>query len=141
MALQVLYEADSRRTPPGAILERTFKDNPLPPEGQVLTRELVDGVHAHTKALDQKIGKYAPAYPVDQLSVIDRNILRIAMFELLMNNKTPPKVAVNEAVELAKLFGSTDIHRFINGVLGSALKDAAPDQGISPPGGNSGDGL
>ena len=71
--------------------------------------------------MDNVITRYAPAWPVSQLSVIDRNILRIALFELIYTPGTPRKTAINEAVELAKIFGSESSARFVNGVLGSAM--------------------
>ncbi len=74
--------------------------------------------------LNRLIGKYAPEWPVEQLAIVDRNILRMALFELgATEATTPPKVVINEAVELAKLFGSDSSPRFVNGVLGSALAE------------------
>ena len=93
----------------------------LPQEAKSLAQELVQGVTEHRPRLDAVIQEHAPTWPVDQLSALDRNILRIAIFEILMNNETPPKAAINEAVELAKLFGSEGLHRFVNGVLGSVM--------------------
>ena len=92
-------------------------------EAVSLARELVDGVKTESLALDQKIYDYAPAWPTDQLSVVDRNILRIALFEVLVQKKAPLKSVVNEAVELAKDFGSDTSARFVNGVLGSVVSD------------------
>ncbi len=80
---------------------------------------LVEGVLARTKALDDLIARYAPEWPVDQMAIIDRNILRIAIYEIATSENTPIKVAINEAVELAKVFGSGSSRRFVNGVLGS----------------------
>ena len=73
------------------------------------------------EGLDALIHKYAPAWPVQQIAVIDRNVLRIAIYELSGATGTPPKVAINEAVDLAKLFGSDNSSRFVNGVLGAAM--------------------
>ena len=84
-------------------------------------QKLLSGVSKNRSGLDNVIRRYAPAWPVNQLSVIDRNILRIALFELLYTPGTPRKTAINEAVELAKVFGSESSARFINGVLGSAM--------------------
>ena len=84
-------------------------------------RELVTGVMLELVALDHKIYDYAPAWPTDQLSVVDRNILRIALYEVLFQKKAPLKSVVNEAVELAKAFGSDTSARFVNGVLGSVV--------------------
>ena len=86
-------------------------------------RELVTGVMLELVALDHKIYDYAPAWPTDQLSVVDRNILRIALYEVLFQKKAPLKSVVNEAVELAKAFGSDTSARFVNGVLGSVVSD------------------
>ena len=86
-------------------------------------RELLDGVGCESIALDQQIYEYAPAWPTAQLSVVDRNILRIALYEVLFQKKAPLKSVVNEAVELAKAFGSDTSARFVNGVLGSVVSD------------------
>ena len=86
-------------------------------------RELVTGVMLELVALDHKIYDYAPAWPTYQLSVVDRNILRIALYEVLFHKKAPFKSVVNEAVELAKAFGSDTSARFVNGVLGSVVSD------------------
>jgi len=69
--------------------------------------------------IDSYIKRFAPAWPIEQISIIDRNILRLAIFEILINNRVPIKVAINEAVELAKAFGSNSSSKFINGVLGA----------------------
>jgi N utilization substance protein B len=82
---------------------------------------LLRGVFDNCPDLDGLISRYAPAWPVSQLSLIDRNILRIALFELLHNPGTPKKTAINEAVALAKVFGSESSARFVNGVLGSVM--------------------
>ena len=81
--------------------------------------ELVKGVIGNKDLIDSSIRKYAPNWPVEQLSAVDRNILRLAIFEILIDNKVPLKAAINEAVELAKIFGSYNSSKFINGVLGS----------------------
>ncbi|MSQ25323.1 MAG: transcription antitermination factor NusB [Dehalococcoidia bacterium] len=136
-ALQVLYEADCTGHDWRDALDRTIAEDGLPEVSATLARELTQGVMEHREQLDAVIAAHAPAFPVAQLAAIDRTILRIAIFEILMHNvtgpnagprpheKTPPKVAVNEAVELAKTFGGENLHRFINGVLGSVLDDAA----------------
>jgi len=78
-------------------------------------------VLANKAQLDEMIITYAPEWPIEQMAIIDRNILRIALFEFAIRQETPPKVAINEAVELAKLFGSDSSRRFVNGVLGTYL--------------------
>ncbi|MBN1161812.1 MAG: transcription antitermination factor NusB [Dehalococcoidales bacterium] len=119
LALQALYEVDSVARPPGMAIERLLAEAELPEEISGFSRELVNGTIMNMKEIDRNIKKYAPAYPVEQLAIIDRNILRLAIFEILFDNKVPVKVAVNEAVELAKAFGGGSSAKFINGVLGS----------------------
>ena len=83
--------------------------------------------HVYTvEELNKLIATYAPEWPIEQMAIIDRNILRIALYEFLIDGGTPPKVAINEAVELAKMFGSDSAPRFVNGVLGALVehKDA-----------------
>lgn len=81
--------------------------------------EIVSGVVPMAKVLDEHLAMYAPEWPFDEVAVIDRNILRIALWEFAVHKATPLKVAINEAVELAKIFGSDSAARFVNGVLGS----------------------
>jgi len=94
-------------------------------EVAAFARELVKGVLENRERIDEVIARAAPAYPVGQLAAIDRNILRLAIQEILMNNETPVRAAINEAVELAKKFGSDNSARFVNGVLGSVSAMAA----------------
>lgn len=84
-------------------------------------RDLALGVELWKASIDSIIARYAPAFPVEQLSVLDRNMLRIAIYELLYERDTPVKVAINEAVELAKEFGGESSPKFVNGVLGSVV--------------------
>jgi N utilization substance protein B len=85
----------------------------------------VQGVLAHQAELDALIQDNAPEWPLDQVAAIDRNILRMAVFEFVIDGNTPVKVAINEAVELAKLFGSDSSGRFVNGVLGAIVSKGA----------------
>ena len=91
----------------------------LSEENGAFARGLVTGIIQHRDEIDSHIREFAPAWPVDQLATVDRNILRLAIFEILFDNKVPVKVAISEAVELAKGFGSANSARFVNGVLGS----------------------
>ena len=120
-ALQALYEIDSTQHRAGDVVTHRLEDTPLPPEGEAFLRDLVSGIVRYRDQLDLLIHKYAPAWPVAQIAVVDRNILRIALYELSGASGTPPKVAINEAVDLAKLFGSDNSSRFVNGVLGTAM--------------------
>ena len=119
IALQTLYELDCSAHQPNEILARLLKEKPLPDEAANFARSLVDGVQQHKKNIDDTIRKFAPAFPVEQIAPIDRNILRLAIFEVLFDNRVPVKAAINEAVELAKSFGSDTSQKFVNGVLGS----------------------
>ncbi len=122
-ALQALYELDTTNHLVDEVIASRLEDRPLPPEGEAFLRRLVAGVRLYQPQLDALIQKFAPAWPVSQIAVVDRNILRIALFELSGEVDTPPKVAINEAVDLAKTFGSDSSSRFVNGVLGSAVAD------------------
>ena len=125
LALQALYEIDSTRHPAGTVLDQRLAEDPLPAEGEAFARELVTGVMKHQARLDELIQHYAPEWPVDQMAVVDRNVLRIAIYEFSISKATPIKVAINEAVELAKLFGSDSAPRFVNGVLGALATPAS----------------
>lgn len=119
--LQALYELDCTSHDVGEVLARICEEQRLPQEAFNFSEELVQGVLENKRQLDAVIEKFAPAFPPEQMSIIDRNILRLAIYEMLFSGKTPVKVAINEAVELAKSFGSDSSPRFINGVLGSIV--------------------
>jgi N utilization substance protein B len=119
VALQALYEIDAVRHDPEATVDRLLAEEKIPEENGTFVREVVKGVVRYRDKLDAHIQKFAPAWPVGQIAIIDRNILRLAIYEILLDNKVPMKVAINEAVELAKAFGGESSPRFINGVLGA----------------------
>jgi N utilization substance protein B len=119
LALQALYEIDSVARQPELVVERLLSEVDLTQENSDFVRALVAGTVNNKDEIDGHIHKLAPAWPVDQIAIIDRNIMRLAIFEILFDNKVPVKVAVNEAVELAKAFGSETSAKFINGVLGA----------------------
>jgi N utilization substance protein B len=121
LALQALFEIDSVGHKPDLVLSYLILDENLPEEGAQFAHDLVDGVTANQAKLDEIIRLHAPEWPVQQLAVIDRNILRIALYELQYTGDVPIKVAINEAIELAKTFGSDTAPRFVNGVLGAFL--------------------
>ena len=123
MALQSLYAADVRGNLADSSLEWLADEDQLPERAISLAQKLIEGVVARSPALDQIIQQFAPAWPVAQLAPVDRNILRIALLELLHSPDTPDKTAINEAVELAKVFGSENSSKFVNGVLGSVMAD------------------
>jgi len=118
-ALQTLYELDCTRHKVEETSARLRARETLAQEALSFSEELVKGVLQHKSEIDALIKKFAPAFPPEQMSIIDRNILRLAIFEISFSAKTPIKVVINEAVELAKEFGSDSSPRLINGVLGS----------------------
>jgi len=122
LALQVLYEVDIANHPPGDIYRLRLEDTPLTDELSEFARQIIFGVLPLTNILDEIIANYAPEWPLDQIAAIDRNILRMALWEFAVYHDTPLKVVINEAVELAKQYGSDSAPRFVNGVLG-ALAD------------------
>ncbi len=119
LALQALYEIDSVWHEAEEVATRLLADERLSEENTNFTRELVRGVIHNKEKIDENIRIFAPAWPIEQIPLVDRNILRLAIFEILLDNKVPVKVAINEAVELAKTFGSDNSSKFVNGVLGS----------------------
>ncbi len=119
IALQVLYEYDVTGHKPGAILEQRLEDAELDLKNAEFSRQIVFGIIPNIQNLDEVIAIHAPEWPMDQVAIIDRNILRIALWEFAILDVTPLKVAINEAVELSKVFGSDSTPRFVNGVLGS----------------------
>jgi len=119
LALQALYEIDSVGHEITGVLTHLLAGEGLSVENDAFVHELVNGVIQNKEKIDLNIQNFAPAWPVEQIPVVDRNILRLAIFEILLNNKVPVKVAINEAVELAKTFGSDNSPKFVNGVLGS----------------------
>lgn len=119
LALQVLYEVDIAKHPPADIYRSRLEETPLPEDLSDFARQIIFGVLPLTDTLDQFISKYAPEWPLNQIAAIDRNILRMALWEFAVYHDTPVKVAINEAVELAKQYGSESAPRFVNGVLGA----------------------
>lgn len=125
LAMQILYEADVAGHPASEVLERYTTDMSLPQPVRRYVERLVTGVLADQEAIDRQIAAAAPAFPVEQLPPVDRNILRIAIYELVNERDVPLKAAINEAVELAKRFGGENSSRFVNGVLGTIAGNMA----------------
>jgi N utilization substance protein B len=119
IALQALYELDITEHPVGTVLTARMADTDLDDELVEFFRSIVLNVYPIREDLDGVIADHAPEWPLDQIAVIDRNILRIALWEFAIADGIPLKVAINEAVELAKIYGSDSAPRFVNGVLGS----------------------
>ncbi len=119
VALQALYEIDLTGHPIGEVLQERNAESLLEDTLFAFAQRIVLGVIPLIDKLDALIEQYAPEWPLDQVAIIDRNILRIAIWEIAFDRQTPLKVAINEAVELAKVYGSDSTPRFVNGVLGS----------------------
>ena len=140
LAFQVLYEVDVAHHAPAAVLQRLLEEKglaadtvgdledlgrgagPVPPEAAEYARDLIGGVLRHREEIDAVIQERAPAWPLRQMSSVERTILRLGLYECCyQHGMVPVKVAINEAIEIAKLFGSDSLPRFVNGVLGSAV--------------------
>jgi len=135
ITLETLYEYDLVDHPPFEVLARRVEDQPLETTGLEFARRLIQGVIDYQQQMDRLIARYAPEWPLDQMAVIDRNILRMAIYEFLIADETPVKVAINEAVELAKIYGSDSAPRFVNGVLGTLadLAESLQAELLGPP--------
>lgn len=138
LALQILFEVDLTNHPVAEVLARHQDDPDVPPPVKEYMTRLVNGVTRDRAALDAAIAEAAPQFPVEQLPAVDRNILRVAIYELRNERDVPVKAAINEAVELAKHYGGDRSSSFVNGVLGtiagrrgSMKPDAPADDGAA----------
>ncbi|MCX6781731.1 MAG: transcription antitermination factor NusB [Candidatus Magasanikbacteria bacterium] len=137
IAMQTMFEWDFRgqdneRLP--AILEHSLAEFGEGLTEKEFTVNLINGVIANLKKIDKIITEYAPDWPIEQITVVDRNILRLGIYELAFAKEVPPKVAINEAIELAKGFGGPSSGKFVNGVLGAIFKNMAPEETKSESG-------
>ena len=133
LALQSLYEADVTPHSSAEILARIRAEGTTAAETLDYASDLVNGVRANRRTIDEHIAAAAPAFPIDQLPTIDRNVLRLAIFELMHGPDVPPRAAINEAVEIAKEFGGDGSGRFVNGVLGTIFDRLKPRPGGEEP--------
>ena len=120
--LQVLSEVDCVAHTLDDVLSYRRESQELSPMADEFLTRMTEGVLENIYELDKIITEFAPSWPISHMSVIDRNLLRMAIYEMTMRSDTPPKVAINEAVELAKVFGSESSPRFVNGVLGAVME-------------------
>ena len=137
VATQTLYEWDFRNQPDKttllAMLEETIRNfTPGLADEVEFAKNLVTGVVENQKEIDKIITKYAPDWPLDQIMMVDRNILRVGVYELKFDDSIPAKVAINEAIEIAKTFGEQSSGKFVNGVLGAIYKDMAGNTKTEP---------
>ena len=131
IAMQTLYEWDFNHADEAAALKFLLQNKmEFAPsfEDQGFMETLIKNVFKHQKEIDEYIVKYAPEWPLEQITTVDRNILRIGVFELVFSADVPSKVAINEAIELAKTFGGQASGKFVNGVLGAIYKDLSDKQ-------------
>ena len=131
-ALQALYEADTSRHASADALRAIAAQQRLPKEATAFAEGLIERVLAQQDKIDGIIAQAAPAWPVEQLAPVDRNVIRLAIAEMLGDNGAPVRVVINEAVELAKRFGSDRSAKFVNGVLGSVQREHAERQSKQP---------
>lgn len=122
-ALQVLFQADLNQE--DAAGEEFFEHHRVSGRVKEFAEHLVGGVGSHSKTIDRVISDHSERWPIARMGAVDRNVLRIAVFELLYDRHTPPKVVIDEAIEIAKKFGSSESHAFINGVLDAILTGIA----------------
>ena len=140
VAVQVLYEIDLTKRDPITVLDRRVIDDLTPIASASVARVMVTGVVARRAEIDRALTDGAPQWPVDRIDPVERSILRLATFELMQGrgdgdrvaDRVPVRVAINEAVELARLFGTEASVRFVNGVLGAVVRRVAPDAPALP---------
>ncbi len=133
VAMQSLYEWDfnERVRPLLAITEFNVKQFAPGLDDPAFIFELINGVEKHLEDIDKIIVKTAPEWPLEQITVIDRNILRLGIYELMFSKEVPPKVVINEAVELGKAFGGESSGKFINGVMGTLYKQLPEEEKLA----------
>jgi N utilization substance protein B len=119
-ALDLLYESDIRKGSAAELLSKRVTE--MEYEAREFTKELIDGIELNKRKIDELIATYAQGWDMDRMPVLDRNILRLAIFELLWSQSVPEAVAISEALELAANFSTEDSRKYINGVLGKVLE-------------------
>ncbi|CAN5640698.1 transcription antitermination factor NusB [soil metagenome] len=130
IALQVLFEVDVTDHPVTDVLPRALEEQEATEQIAEHASRLIEGVLQESAALDARIAIAAPAFPVDQMPAVDRNVLRVATYELLLESAVPPKVAINEAVEIAKRYGGPNASKFVNGALRTILQQIEQDRAV-----------
>lgn len=125
LALKALYQYDLVGTKPRQALDYLAEEEETPQEARSFAGELIEGTLAHRAEIDAKITAYARDWRIERLAPLDRNILRLAIFQIMFRSDIPASVAINEAVELAKTYGEAESSRFINGILGQLARDLA----------------
>lgn len=125
LALQVLFQVDVGGAAPEAATEYAAREKTLSQEDLAFARRVIFGTLAHLKSIDQVVSRVSHDWEIDRMAAVDRNLIRLALFEIFYCEDIPVAVSVNEAVELAKVYGGDDSSRFINGILGKVARDPA----------------
>jgi N utilization substance protein B len=126
LAFKILFQTDVGRNPWQEVLSRTLEEDELPEKSQIFLEQLVKGTIQELKSIDAEIIKYAQDWKLDRMANTDRNILRIAIYEIKFLKEIPPGVSINEAVELAKRYGDDESGKFVNGILGNLVRNTEP---------------
>ncbi len=134
IVMQTLYEWDfnGKQRDPIELLKSNFKEFAPDFEDEGFADSIISGLLERLDEIDAAITKYAPEWPIEQITIVDRNVLRIGVYELTYCRDIPPKVAINEAIEVAKGFGGESSGRFVNGVLGAIYRDLVAQGKIEP---------
>lgn len=132
LALHFLYQVDITKDDPTQALDEFWKSNPVEDSIKEFAAKLISGTCANISKIDELISKYAQNWQLSRMAVIDRNILRLASFELILMDDIPPKVSINEAVELAKKYGDIESGKFVNGILDKIHKAECKAEKRSP---------
>ncbi len=122
LALQILYQIEMKAEAPKEVMSLFWRVEDVPPPVREFTTELVDGTYRNRKEIDQLIGQCSAHWRLDRMAVVDRNILRLSGYELMYLNDVPTSVVLNEAIEIAKKFGTEESSAFINGILDAMAK-------------------
>lgn len=126
-ALRILYQIDLTRDPPEPATASYLRHHRVAKISQPFVQALVRGVSAHREAIDAAIARHAANWPLHRMAVVDRNILRLSVYELTLGREVPPAVAINEGIELAKRYGTPDSGKFVNGILDAVYRAEVKD--------------
>ncbi len=132
LVIQFLYLTEMNEGEIENQLKSFWESHPCPEDVQSFTEDILKDIFDHKKEIDVRLEKYSDNWTLSRMAVIDRNLLRMAASELMYSKTVPPKVAIDEAVEIAKKFGTEDSPNFINGVLDRILKELKPDVPLKP---------
>jgi N utilization substance protein B len=139
-ALQILYQLEVRGVAPDTAIAAFWQLRTASPEAKAMAERLVRGASSHRERIDAAIARQATRWRMDRIATVERNILRIGVYELMEEPETPPAVVIDEAVEMAKRFGEAESHAFVNGVLDGIRRSLSAAPGEDGPGDEDGGG-